>query len=266
MSDYSTDPFFQVPTSSVSTSEGSVDVPVLYYEASNLTALFRVDRGAAMAKLAGTGLIPGLILGGKAIAALAFYEYRQTSVGAYREVGLAVAAVPEGVKLAVGGWLDLYRTITKRRLGFHIIDLPVTTAIADTGGREIWGYPKFVTDIGFQLTRGRFVGDVQNPGGDEPILTLSGNLGRGIPTPPLGLVLYSQLGDKDLRTVVNVRGRVSLHRGRGLRLDVGDADHRMVKNLAELGLHGHKPMCVMDTHRFQSRLNGGEQLLLRSGA
>ena len=40
MSDYSTDPFFQVPTSSVSTSEGSVDVPALYYEASNLRRCF----------------------------------------------------------------------------------------------------------------------------------------------------------------------------------------------------------------------------------
>lgn len=52
---YGTDPFFQVSTSSVSTSEGNVDVPLFYYEASNLTALFRVDPGAAVAKLAGTG-------------------------------------------------------------------------------------------------------------------------------------------------------------------------------------------------------------------
>ena len=45
MSDHSTDLFFRVPVASVSTSEGSADVPVLYYEASNLTALFRVDPG-----------------------------------------------------------------------------------------------------------------------------------------------------------------------------------------------------------------------------
>lgn len=266
MSDFSTDPFFQVPVVSVSTSEGSVDVPAFYYEASNLTALFRVDPDAAAAMLAGTGLMPGLTLGGKAVVALAFYEYRHTSLGSYNEVGLAVAVVPEGVKLAVGGWVDLYRNITRRRLGFHVIDLPVTTSLADVGGREIWGYPKFVTDIGFRLAEGRFVGDVQGPGGGESILTLSGNLGLGIPVPPLGLVLYSQLGDQDLRTVVNVRGRASLHRGSGLHLDVGEADHQMVRNLVELGLSGQKPFTVMETHRFQSRLNSGEPLLLRQGA
>jgi hypothetical protein len=40
----------------------------------------------------------------------------------------------------------------------------------------------------------------------------------------------------------------------------------MAKNLLEMGLNGQKPKLVMDTHRFQSRLNIGEQLLLRQGA
>ena len=205
-------------------------------------------------------------MGRKAIVALPFCEYRQTSVGAYNEVGLAVAVVPEGVNLAVGGWLDLYRTIAKQRLGFRIIGLPVTAPLADAAGREIWGYPKFVTDIGFRLAVGKFVGDVQAPGGGEPILTLGGDLGFGMPATPLGLVRYSQLGDKDLRTVVNVRGRASLRRGSGLHLDVGDVDHPMAKNLSEMALSGRKPIFVMDTHRFQSRLNIGEQLLRRQGA
>lgn len=266
MNEYGSDPFFQVPTSTVSSSEGSFELPYFYYEAGNLTALFRVDPGVVAAKLAGTGLVPGLTLGGKAIVVLFFGEYRRTSDHPYNEVGLGVAAVPNGVKLALGGWLDLYGKIAKRRLGFFIISLPVTKPFADIRGREVWGFPKFVTDIGFRLRNGEFVGDVQDPGGGEPILTLRGDLGLGVPVPSTDYVFYSRVGDKDLRTVVDVRGRANLHRGSRLHLEVGGSDHRMVKELVELGLNGIKPFVGIATHQMQARLNSGEQLPIGQGA
>jgi hypothetical protein len=39
----------------------------------------------------------------------------------------------------------------------------------------------------------------------------------------------------------------------------------MVKGLADLGLNGRKPFVVMATHRFQARLNRGEQHQFREG-
>ena len=60
-----------------------------------------------------------------------------------------------------------------------------------------------------------------------------------------------------MRTAVNVRGRVNLRPGRSLQLRVGESTHRMANNLRDLGLDGAHPLLVMDTHRFQSRLNAG---------
>ena len=37
-------PFFQVPRQRVQTSQGAVDLPILYYDTSTLNAFFLVDR------------------------------------------------------------------------------------------------------------------------------------------------------------------------------------------------------------------------------
>lgn len=258
MSIYNDDPFFNVPRTTRVLSEGEAEFPILYYDVSTLVALFQVDRGKAAAKLINMGLKPGLHWGGQAIAGLAFYEYRKTSIGPYNEVGLAIAACPAHVNKPISGWLNLYADIQRRSVGFHILNLPVTTRIAWAGGREMWGYPKFVTDIPFKLTDHHFDSAVMDPKNGKSIARLSGQLGPGVPAPPLSLVLYSQLDDCKLRATVNVRGAVRLRGGGKLRLSVGDSDHDMADNLHDLGLDNARPLLVMDTHQFQSRLNLGE--------
>lgn len=260
MSEYSKDPFFQVSRATLPTSVGDADVPVLYYDVSCMIAMFRVDYRHAAKALGGMGLKPGLRFGSKAIAGLAFYEYRDTSIGPYNEVGLALPAVPQHMPRPVSGWLDLYGRLNSRRVGFYILDLPVTTPIAWAAGCELWGYPKFVTQLPFRLDGKSFHGQVMHPEDQEPILTLSGKLGIGIPAPPMSLALYSQLAGKKLRSTVNVRGGVKLRPKGGLRLSVGSSDHVMARNLRDLGMHGLQPLLVMDTHRFQSRLNIGEEV------
>ena len=126
-------PFFQVPRSHVKTSEGMVELPILYYDTSALNAFFLVEQARVEAVLKGTGLSPSLTVGGKALVGLSCFEYRDTSVGVYNEVGLAIAVTPQGEKLALGGWRDLLSTLShpeERHVAFHIIDLPVTTAAA----------------------------------------------------------------------------------------------------------------------------------------
>lgn len=159
-------------------------------------------------------------------------------------------------------WLQLYAPIARRRLGFRIAHLPVTTEAACAAGREVWGYPKFVTGIGFRLEHGRFHGEVRDPEGEGAIFTLSGPLGVCVPAPPLSLVLYSEHGGRHLRTVVDARGTLRLRYGRGLRLRLGGSRHPMAACLRDLGLGGARPLAVMDTHRFQSRLNLGEAVSL----
>lgn len=257
-------PFFQVPQTVRATSEGEFDFPIFYFDASNLLAFFLGDRDAAAAHLSGTGLQPALTIGNRALVALSHYEYRRTGIGAYNEVGLALPVLPEGAPQVRNPIHAFYGAVDERHLGLHVLDLPVTTALACTGGREVYGFPKFVTEIPFRLDRNGFETSVLDPDGQGNIFSLSGRLLPGVPVPPMSLVLYSHLQGEMLRSTVNVRGRMTLRPAHGLRLQVGESNHRMANNLRELGLEGARPVVVMDTHRFQSRLNAG--VPIRKGA
>lgn len=253
-------PFFQVPRTRVQTSEGAVDLPIMYYDTSMLNAYFLVDKARVEKILQGTGLVPALTIGGKALVALACFEYRDTSVGVYNEVGVALAVTRQGDTVTLGGWQDVLTTIShpeERHVGFHIIDLPVTTAAANAAGREIWGYPKFVTAIPFSLKKHQFDCQVMIPDGSGTIMKLSGRIGASMGISPLSLTLLSLRKGEMIRATVNVRGASRLAMAGSLKLSVPDSSHPMAQRLNLLGLDGEKPIAVSWTHDFQSRLNGG---------
>lgn len=257
------DPFFLVPRHAVATSEGPVELPILYYDTSALFAFFLVDRARVETLLAGSGLVPALTVGGLALAALACFEYRSTSVGAYNEVGLCVAVTRPGEAQELGGWKDMLATLQQpemRHVAFHILDLPVTTAAANAAGREIWGFPKFVTQIPFALNGRELSCQVMAPGTATPVMTLSGKMGPSIPATPLSLALLSRHQGHLCRSTVNVRGGTRLALPGSVRLEVGEGGHVMAERLSALGLDKARPLALMWTHAFQSRLNEGVEL------
>jgi hypothetical protein len=86
---------------------------IRYFDVQCLVATFPTDLNRAAELLKGTGL------------------YRITDIGPYNEVGLTVVARVPGDPIP----------------GNYVINLPVTTAVANRAGREIWGYNKFVAAI-----------------------------------------------------------------------------------------------------------------------
>ncbi|TSD99714.1 hypothetical protein FOS14_10610 [Skermania sp. ID1734] len=256
---YAQEPFFAVPTTTVSTSTGAVDLPILYYDNSNVFALFSADPDAVADKLAGTGLVPAIHFGHRPVVAVALYEYRQTSIGPYNEVGVGILVNPEGSKRhrPLTGWTQLLRSPDRREQGAYILDLPVTTREACAAGSEIWGYPKFVAPISFELGGGRFSSVTEDPDDGSTIMELSGRAVPVLPTPPMPLVLYSFNHGAMVRTNVDLRNGMQAHLPGGLKLRVGTSRHRMANNLRDLGLDGARPFAVASTDRFQSRLNAG---------
>jgi hypothetical protein len=260
MSTWNQDPFFQYPLTAAPTSQGDVNLPILYYDNSNMIAMFWVDYDAAQAMVGPQGLAAIRFAGGKALVALAFYEYRETAIAPYNEVGVAIAALPKGCTAPALPLLSLFYKLDCNRAGFYVVDLPVTTAAACAAGREVWGYPKFVTPISFSLQGSKFSGTVSDPDGQGSLLSLSGTAGVSVPGPLLDLVLYSRLDGKLLRTLVNTRGGGKMGLGGSIRLVVSDSEHVMSRNLRALGLENAKPAFVSYTHKLQLRLNAGAVL------
>lgn len=266
----SQDPFFSVPQSTTVTSQGPVQLPILYHRVRNLNAFFMVDTAVlqqALDQAGATALQPGCVWGRRALVAFAAYEYTHTSIGPYNEIGLAVPVVAKGQRAGWRRWLETLSApdLPGRQLAYFVLHLPVNTDVACAAGREIWGLPKFVAPI--QYGREASGVDIQLAAPDasaekiEVIAHLYGRLGSSLPAPSLSPLLFSERGGQWLRTIVNVRGAVRLSRGSGLTLAVGPSAHPMAQTLRTLGLDGAHPWLVTDTDRFQSKLHGGQALI-----
>jgi len=158
-----TTPFFKVPRTCKKTVLGEVQLPIYFLDTSSLIAIFRANAEGVAKLLEGTGLSSALSLAGKPLVFISFYEYRESTVGAYNEVGIAIPVIPEGVKRPKNGFRDLLRSTDESLIGWHIVNLPVTTELANAAGKEIWGYPKFVTQIPFKLDKSSFTAEVKDP-------------------------------------------------------------------------------------------------------
>lgn len=256
--DWNQDVFFQYPLSRFATSAGEIDLPILYYDCSVVMALFRVDVDKAAAVVRDPGLTVVPVVGGQTLVGVAFYEYRHTAIAPYNEVGVAVTVALRGTSVPRPALLPLLGPLDKNPLGLHIVDLPVTTEAACAAGREAWGYPKFVTPIGFTMQGKHFRGTVTDPQDHSDLVTLEGRFGLGIRGPLLDLALYSRLDGRMLRTLVNTRGGATVSTGGSLRLKVSASSrHPMAERLRALGLDGAKPVCVSRSDRLQLRLNAG---------
>lgn len=251
--------FFPKQDSFVQTSRGRVDLPILYYDTTVFYAFFDAPLAAARKVLAGTGLQPIPLPGGRTLAGIAAYEYRATTVGIYNEVGLALLTVPEGVSLPLLSALDIFLPGGMRKLGFYIADLPVTTAAANAAGREIWGYPKFVTKIPLSWGDGNMQLQVLHPEApQEPIMTLAGAYDENLHLPNFDLTTWTNLDNQLLKTHVTTRGKSGYCFRPDMKLSVGQRDHRMQRHLLNLELDGKKPLSMSVSHDFQSILPAGK--------
>lgn len=252
--------FLNVEQTVFHTSQGNVGLPILYRNTQAITALFAVPASRVVPLLTGKGLVPVQTRAGDALVPVVFFRYDETSIGSYNEAALAVLVTREGESGPALPMAELVLPVALRRSAVHILDLPVTTAIANAAGREIWGFPKFVTDIPFTLADGQASGVVKDPDHRVEIVTLEGKLGAGLPSPGSDLLLYSHLDGELLRTRIEVSALQFTHRGNGLTLRIGKSTHPMAERLRALGLDGASPGLVQSTTHFRSRLPAGIRL------
>jgi len=251
--------FFNIPQETVSTSRGEVKLPIFYYDVSAALVFFWVDYEKAVTQTQETGLQACKFFNGRALSGLAFYEYRHSDIGSYNEVGLATAVYSEKEKKPPVYLANFLLPAQKRKLGFYIHHLPVSTETACAAGKEIWGFPKFTTELPFSLSNHSFEAAVLDPNGQN-ILSIQGALNMGLPLPGFDLLLFSEHKEKQLRTIVDVKSTFKTGFTSGLKLQTGQSTHPMAQTLRALGLHDVRPFVVQTTTQFQSRLHGGTAL------
>ncbi len=249
------DSFFNVPLTKHHVSIGEQDLPFRYYEGTQFIAMYFADKNVVTQKLKGTGLEP-VIIAGKAVAAIPIYEYIKSSANYYKEAAIAYLVNPIGKK-PISSLLSLISPANNRIVGLYIEHLPVTTELANACGRELWGFPKFVTQIDSEIKGSNLKSAVYDPNGKDTIFTLKGKVGVGMPIPAMNLILYSNLNNDIYRTNINMRYGTTAAFPGSMRINIGESDHKMASDLRALNIDGKKPSMVLYADRFSSLLPMG---------
>ena len=252
------DGFFDVPRVGMRTTEGPVEVPMFFYDVAVRRLDYFVDYAAASAKLEGTGLEPCRFSTGKAMALLIFFQYRDVSIGAYDEVTIVIPCFPGSFKDPKFYIPNLFKRNGQAwTIGGYVLEMPVTIPEARAAGREIWGYPKFETRIPFRLTRKDFEFGVLDPECGDTIFDVRGSLGPGLTVKASDMVTFGNHEDTIIKTITEVDGRFKDCICRDIHMEMGSVDHRMSRNLKDLGMDRLKPFIVETSDSVRTRLCKG---------
>jgi Acetoacetate decarboxylase (ADC) len=253
--------FFDVPLTDYTISTGVVQLPVFYQRLAMRAINYFVDYDRVLPILKGTGLLPVRFFNRKVLATLTFFNYQEVSLTAYDEVVLSVSVYPEALgKPSMPTFKLLFAKNEKswKNMGVYVVEMPVTIPEARAGGREIWGYPKFLTQITSEVSPERFRFAVLDPETQEPIVDVKAEVGRGFSAKPFAMITFGNFQDKILRTVVDADGRVRHCRCKGVEVKVADTKHRMAENIRALGLDTAKPFSIMTSDYLRTKLNPGK--------
>jgi hypothetical protein len=238
--------FFDVPRSKAATSAGEIDMPIMYRDGSLLLLLFRADLARASAVVP-PAFEPMPMLG-KAIVIFALFEYRETTIGRYNELGVGVQVKRRGSSPSL---LTYARDPRKQpEQAIWVVNLPVTTEAARAGGVDVWGYPKYVTPIETEFgERG-----VKARLGDE--LSVEMKSGFGIGTRGLPFVTFTAKGGRTLRTIIDVDHNVHFGGASSVKLSrLGDGPTS--KTVEALDLFGKTPWVAQRTDSLRAVLPFG---------
>jgi len=240
--------FERVPCEQHPTSIGPVELPILYTEASQFGVFFRVDLASARAVIGETRTVEPWPILGRAVAAIYVWEYRDSTIGGYGEVGVGIQARRKGASPSlVRLGLDMGAQDDQ---GIWVVNLPVTSEGARAAGVELWGYPKYVTPIA--TTFGPSGAHVRL--GDELELSIGALGGPTLRAMPV--VTYTERGGRILRTRIDVDHRARWGRGAATKLSVlGDGP--VARTVRALGIDRTPAIAAFRTDAFRGRLPAG---------
>lgn len=160
--------FEDVQQHGVDITGGSVEVPILYKDIFAIAANFMAPVLPLKNLLPTSKLVPIEVLPGKGLLSFLAFDYRETSIGPYREFAIAIP-VRYKPRLNVPLFPAL-RMAASLSFEAYVWQLPLDSEIGLNAGIEIWGFPKFLAEIEFSEAEKSIMCSLSEKG--EHILTL----------------------------------------------------------------------------------------------
>jgi hypothetical protein len=252
--------FFDVPRTYYMTSHTRTQIPMFFFNVAVRIINYFVDYDKAEKMLEGTGVVPVRFFNGKAMVSMVFYNYQNVTIGPYDEVTITIMSYPETLKkprFPFSTILFKKRGKNWGNLGVYILEMPVTIPAARAAGREIWGYPKFLTKIPFKLSGNYFEFSVKDPDTGESIVSVKGEMGLGLKFPAFDFVSYTNYEGAVWKTIIDVDSWNKNCLPKNVEVKVSPGKHRMAQNIRALGLDKVKPFSIMSSDKCSTKLNAG---------
>lgn len=200
-----------------------------------LMAVFPIDPSAAAALLPCDQLHP-VRLWRKALLTMTAINYRETDIGRYVELSLAIPCT-RGPKPA-----PRLLPLAFRRLfgtGQLVFDLPVSTEISVKGGKGIWGLPKHRASLDFLVTDESASSRYEIDG--AAVMEIRIRRPRHGIAVSVRAASYAAFRGLLYRAVTYISGRVQLALGRCAHANLVLGDHPAAGELRSLGI-GERPL------------------------
>lgn len=220
----------------------AVSMPVEVRDASAGVATWLLP-ARAVQKLVPDAFEVATVLPGRTPVAIAVIDYRDNDLGDYHEVSITCFVQPRGTPSGIP-WLGPLIELVRGRLGTYIWKLPVDQSFTCEAGRTIWGFPKTVETIDFQIQNDIARCRLEMDG--EHVLTLSLPRGGSRKLPDSELVTFTQIEGIPHRTGFRQGGTGVGFRLGGARLELGT--HPISDSLRGLGLPGPALMTMWTEH------------------
>jgi hypothetical protein len=224
----------------------SIHVPVFYYDAMIMGALFAAPRTKLKACLPSDRMHPLRLTPWHGVLSLSVMEYRDCDLGPYNEVSISIPFTLDRATPALTG---IVRKAPEEPSSY-IHHLPVTTEIARDLGVEFAGYPKILANIEFEEATDRVTCHVAE--GDRHILSLSGRRLETRQAPRLRMHIFTARQGRLLRSelILSERQRATSRRTADVQLTLGD--HPMAQELK--ALNPGRLLAYQYTPQYQSIL------------
>ncbi len=251
------DPFFQVPQHTVATSVGNVDVPIFVQEGDYCIAFFLVRRERLLPLLASTELKPSLNIGKYSMIALGMADFTHCSEDPFRMVAASVPVHRNHGPQPRSIFKEFFAKQDHRYTGFYTFGGHADNGRMGEIGAEIWGLPKGVGPVGFDLEGGQVNCDVRCAYTGEDVMSFSGKGGRFLQMDAISYHAFSINEGNLFRSLINNKGQFHLHMPLGYRLRVGSGNQQLAQQLRWLGLDGSRPLIMLCADNYQCRFHEG---------
>ena len=214
---------------SVDVGVAGIALPIRYWRTDCFMGVFPADYGAVRDLLPSSRLYPVRLLGAQSRGGGGRLQLSRDRGRPLRRVSGQPAVHPRprrtaAAPLLLGRW---------HGFGGFVAHLPVTSRVAREAGRRIWGYPKFVADMAFELLPEHQQVTLTETG--REILRLGVRRAGWVGLERAPLSTFTVLDTRLIRTTVAMRGYVATALGASCgELTLGD--HPVGRELTSLGL------------------------------